>query len=305
MIRLFFVLLITLSLNPIIHAQVFEEFSVIPENPIEGEDIITRFAGVYGNTGFSIYTEDFEEGDHELSITVGFVVHFIGGQAITPFNHDHIWGELDEGRWVVNVLVRFYYWNEDMDELEFRSQEAIRFLFDVGEAEDQVRFCTRFRRGWQLISFPIIPNERDVTELFADFVEDDELYLLKDCNGHFFCPMYNFNNMPEWEPLRGYLLNLRRYYDYIPIVGVHHEERMETAIPLSEGWNIVAYLPDFEIPAVIAFQNIQEQLILAKDCDGNFYHPENDFCNMEPLKRRQGYYVEVSEDCELVWNVEE
>lgn len=305
MIRLFFVLLIILSLNLLIHAQGIDNFTVIPENPVEGEDIITRFAGEWGNTGFWLETEDFGTGDHELSITIGIFEQTWGGQAITPFTHDHIWGELGEGEWVVNTLVRYYQFFDDREEPEFQGQEALRFRFDVGEAEDQVRFYMRLYRGWRLISFPVIPIERDVTELFADLVEDEEHFFLKDSKGRFFCPAYDFNNIPEWEPLQGYLINLRGYYNNITIVGVHHEERMETAIPLSEGWNCVAYLPDFEIPAEIAFQNIREQLILAKDYRGNFYNPENDFCNMLPLRRRQGYYVKVFEDCELVWNGEE
>ncbi|NQT33731.1 hypothetical protein HQ587_00970 [bacterium] len=305
MTRLFFVLLILLSLSLLVHAQEINRFTVIPDNPVEGEDIITRFGGWFPDTGFWIDTEDFEEGDHELSITLRIIDYRAGGAMMTPFQHDHIWGELAEGEWVVNVLVRLYYWSEDMEEPELEDQEAMEFRFDVGEAEDQVRFYMSLQRGWQLISFPIIPNERDVPELFADLVEDDRIYLLKDCHGRFFAPAHDFNNIPQWEPLQGYFINLGWRYNDITIVGVHHEDGIETAIPLREGWNTVAYLPDFEIPAEIAFQNIREQLIVTKDYYGNFYTPEDDFCNMSLLKRRWGYQVKVSEDCELVWNTEE
>ncbi|MCF7810138.1 hypothetical protein K9N50_04025 [bacterium] len=306
MFRLFTVLLIILSLNQLIIAQPFDSFTVIPENPIEGEDIVTKFEGEFNHTGFDIYTEDFEIGDHELSIIIGIIDYGVGGQMITPFKHNHIWGELDEGEWELNTLVRFYYWyEEEMEDPELEDQFSWQYGFDVGEAEDEVRFYMEFRRGWQLISFPIIPNERDVTELFAELAEDDDRFSLKDCNGNFYYPRYDFNSITEWEPLQAYSLKLGGYYREIIFTGCHHEERMETPIQLTEGWNFVAYLPDREIPAETAFRNISEQLVMAKDCSGNFYSPENNYCNMYPLKRRQGYFVKVSEDCELVWNTEE
>ncbi|MFH0764897.1 MAG: hypothetical protein V2A61_00605, partial [Calditrichota bacterium] len=69
------------------------------------------------------------------------------------------------------------------------------------------------------------------------------------------------------------------------------------------GWNMSAYFPETEVEAPVAFSNIEEVLLMAKDGSGNFYIPERDFNNMPPLSRGQGYQVKVSADVDLIWFV--
>jgi hypothetical protein len=75
-------------------------------------------------------------------------------------------------------------------------------------------------------------------------------------------------------------------------------------IPLNEGWNMVAYFPNYTLSAAApdfhAVSSIIDNLIIAKDGFGNFMIPEHNFSNMPPLRRARGYQLKV--DAELVLN---
>jgi len=91
--------------------------------------------------------------------------------------------------------------------------------------------------------------------------------------------------------------------DSVVIAG--DEVAVDTAIPLAEGWNMVAYFPDTEIEAPDAFAKIEDVLIHAKDGEGHFYLPAREFNNIPPLQRGLGYQVKVREAVDLVWNIQE
>jgi hypothetical protein len=55
------------------------------------------------------------------------------------------------------------------------------------------------------------------------------------------------------------------------------------------------------VEATIAFSGIEEQLIIAKDEDGNFYIPEFNFSNMGNVSSLNGYQLKMSEDAELIY----
>lgn len=152
--------------------------------------------------------------------------------------------------------------------------------------------------GWNMISAPVRPMQRDVPILFNELNDNGSLILVKDQYGNFYIPEFDFNNIPFWDHLQGYL------------VKVSQPERLEIRgsplpddepIGLEQGWNIVAYLPEAEIRAPAAFWNIEDELILAKDDRGNFYSPAFEFNNLPPLRRGRGYLVKVSRAIEFVW----
>jgi len=88
---------------------------------------------------------------------------------------------------------------------------------------------------------------------------------------------------------------------------VRHNE----PIQLSEGWQMTAYLPDFEMPVETAFRSLVEEelLIVAKDGQGRFFLPEFLFNNIPQCEPTQGYLLNMQEEGVLVYprirNVEE
>jgi len=155
--------------------------------------------------------------------------------------------------------------------------------------------------GWNLISscyiFERIENRDQMQQIFDGH---RRLIIVKDGIGRYFAPTYNFNNIPCWNFREGYLVKMTEADD-LSIMG----ERVEpdTPIPLLQGWNMIAYFPEEDLEATVAFHNIEDVLIIAKDVDGHFYNPEREFNNMPPLRSGCGYQVKVSQDIDLIYNV--
>ena len=168
--------------------------------------------------------------------------------------------------------------------------------------EEVVGFMMQLREGWNLCSAPMIPEDGDVTVLWRPVVEREHLAILKNQSGRFYVPAIPFSNMPPWDFRQGYQARLLEA-DSLLVVGEWADE--DTAIPLRAGWNMVAYLPEQEVEAPDAFENVNDIMIIAKDVRGRFYVPAIPFSNMGNLSRGQGYQVNMSEESELVWNVPE
>ncbi|MBT7617441.1 MAG: hypothetical protein HN590_09185, partial [Calditrichaeota bacterium] len=74
-------------------------------------------------------------------------------------------------------------------------------------------------------------------------------------------------------------------------------------IPLEAGWNLIAYLPTYELdasaPNFPVLAPIIDNVLIAKDVHGRFMFPELNFSNMPPWRETQGYQVDVNEDVVL------
>ena len=128
----------------------------------------------------------------------------------------------------------------------------------------------------------------------------DDLVIAKDYQGRFYLPSRDFNNIPFWDFRRGYLVKVTQDAN---LLFYGHPAPQDTTIPLIEGWNMVAYFPDSALEAPVAFHNLADDLIVAKDGEGNFYLPAENFNSMPPLHRCAGYLVKVSRDVEFRWHI--
>lgn len=180
-----------------------------------------------------------------------------------------------------------------------RSPKGLYVLRPGAGSAQQDILC---RERWSIVSSHIEPSEAALEEVFAAANQREILRLCKDANGRFYSPPDNFNNIGDWDVTQAYWVAME----------ADHTLNMEgepvppdRAIPLQETWNGVAYFPRVEVEAEAAFAGIEEALIIAKDDDGNFYYPEQEFSNMAPLRPGRGYQVKVREEVELVWTVEE
>ena len=170
-----------------------------------------------------------------------------------------------------------------------------------------------FEEGWKLISLNVSPAAEFYTEdedrgpnveLMMEQLRIDEdnhhIELMKDEDGRFYAPAQGFNNIPYWNLLEGYLVKVDER------VEANWEGEMipaDTDIPLEEGWNLIAYLPTYELdasaPDFQVLSPILDQVEMAKDVSGRFMAPEWNFSNMEAWRETNGYQVEVNEDVVL------
>jgi hypothetical protein len=136
--------------------------------------------------------------------------------------------------------------------------------------------------------------------MMAQFQREDGSYnlrLMTDGAGRFYLPTYGFNNIPFWDLTRGYRLAVEETVEAVwrglPIP--YNRE-----IPINDGWNIIAYLPTYELdaraPDFYVLSPILDYVFIAKDEDGNFMLPSRRFSNMPPWRPGKGYQVNVTDN---------
>jgi len=186
--------------------------------------------------------------------------------------------------------------------------EIIPVNFDIIDDGVERGMEIELDADWNIISINVFPPR----EMYADEdapgpdiilmteqlrIDEDRhhIILMKNQLGRFYSTEFNFNNIPYWNLTEGYQVCvdeevvMRWRGDPIP---------PDADIPLMEGWNIVAYLPDYllsmTVPDVVALSSIRDNLIMAKDYLGHFaILGDFEFSNMPPWQPGQGYFVNV------------
>jgi hypothetical protein len=171
-------------------------------------------------------------------------------------------------------------------------------------------FVMPLNQGWNLISININPgdefyDEQDnrgpdpilMMEQFRIDEDNHNLEMLKDEDGRFYSPEFNFNNISYWNIIKGYQIKVREGAE-----GTWAGEVIpsDQEFWLDENWNMVAYLPMFELPAsapdYYVLSPIIDNVLIAKDGDGNFMLPAFEFSNMPTWRETQGYKIKVNRD---------
>jgi hypothetical protein len=182
------------------------------------------------------------------------------------------------------------------------SQTIIPVSLSIEEGNVFARRRIDLHIGWNMVSTNLQPDPEDVVELTQPLVEDELLILMKDSNGRFYSPEHNFNSIPRWDVAQGYLMKMSNAGD-LSLEGI--TVASDTPIDLIENWQIISYYPRIPIDAMIAFSGVVDQLLIAKDENGNFYNPEFNFSNMGDLVQGMGYQLKMSEDAELIYRLRE
>ena len=182
-------------------------------------------------------------------------------------------------------------------------ETAVSVRLEVVEGQVRTTRDIPMEIGWNLVSTNLQPDdEENIRGLMAALVEEELLVLMKNSDGEFYRPDYDYNNIPGWYVNEGYQM-LVSGDCVLTLEGI--SVLRDRAIPLEQGWQIVSYYPRSSIDAIVALSGIVDHLIIAKDGRGNFYLPAWDFSNMGDMREGQGYYLNVDEDVELVYQTGE
>jgi len=162
--------------------------------------------------------------------------------------------------------------------------------------------------SWNLISVNVVPPPQywtgaqgpDVVNMMAQF--GNHLILMKDEHGHFYWPAFNYSNIGFWNLTEGYQVKMDQAMQgswtgaLIPA---------NADIPISLGWNMIAYFPTYDLSAAAAggyyaLSDVIQNVILAKDRNGHFLSPSSNFSNMPRWHESLGYQIKV--DANVVLN---
>lgn len=191
----------------------------------------------------------------------------------------------DENEW-------FRVYVSHLSEIVYGEEDA---FFDTREAE--------IVPNWSFISFNVAPTSNDLEDVFQELLVNGNLEFLKDHNGAFWIPSWNISTIRGWNIDRAYQIRLGEGVNHFVTGQAIPEDR---EINIRQGWALVPYYPQNEMEAEVAFENIRDELIIAKNYLGQFYLPENNhnefnFNNMDPLAPNKGFQVKLSDEVDFFW----
>ncbi|NQU06041.1 MAG: T9SS type A sorting domain-containing protein [Calditrichaeota bacterium] len=248
---------------------------------------------------------------------VGDVLYLADGTSVRTYNimePEHT--ILEAVNYIPSVLVA----GRD-DHLFTFSADGNLWIYDMSEIIDNFE---RFRdieidldEGWNMISINVTPPEElwereegpDIilmTEQLKIDEENHHIVLLKDKEGRFYWPEFGYNGIPFWNLTEGFQVIVD---EDIVVVWSGEPIAADADIPLTEGWNLIAYYPRYELsaasPDYYVLSPIIEQLIIAKDEAGRFMWLRYNYSNMPAWREGEGYHVKVEEDVVLNYPIEQ
>ncbi len=153
--------------------------------------------------------------------------------------------------------------------------------------------------GWNLISYNLDYEDNSPSSLFSPVLED--IMEIKNMTASYSpsVPDY-FNTLDIIIPEEGYWVRVNNN-NLLGLAGNAYNST--NSISLTSGWNLIGYLPQSNIPPATALSNISANLIQVKDLT-SIYNPAmpDIFNTMDVMTPAKGYWVQVNDDCSLVYN---
>jgi hypothetical protein len=146
--------------------------------------------------------------------------------------------------------------------------------------------------GWNMFSTYIEPTNFD----FSEFVNSitPSIVIAKDYAGNAFLPEWNYNGIGDLDNTQGYQIKLTTDVDFTIEGGQLLPDG--NPIPLSQGWNLIAYLRVEEADASLVLDDLVNSgnIIIAKDFAGNAFLPDWGYNGIGNMKPGQGYQIKVN-----------
>ncbi|HWR83073.1 MAG TPA: Ig-like domain-containing protein, partial [Candidatus Deferrimicrobium sp.] len=172
------------------------------------------------------------------------------------------------------------------------------------EAGQLVTKTCDLAEGWNLVSWNLDTEDDYILNVLNSIAPCVELVMGFEQGGLTYDPdLPEFSNLWLTDHMSGYWIKTSCPVT-LEITGA--PVPASTPMPLTKGWNLVSYLPEFAMPTPDALATVHDHLVVALGYDpvdsGLVYQPSggpfNTLVEMEPCF---GYWVKVTQDEELVY----
>ena len=201
-----------------------------------------------------------------------------------------------------DMLVGEYEFEIRFEHDGFDGETAINVIVTVVPQPDPIQRDIPMNAGWNMVSINLDLLNTNIRVITEPLVINDLLQFVKDGLGRFYVPWLNFDQIRVWNVAEGYLMCVTEECQ-LPMIGQPIE--FDRPIPLRVGWQMVSYFPEQPIEAIVALSGVVDQLRLAKDGSGRFYNPEWGFCNIGDMRQFHGYQLNMAEETDLVYRLED
>lgn len=176
------------------------------------------------------------------------------------------------------------------------AKDGIYTLHSLAAPADNKQFIP-LQSGWNMVS-SYIRHSNTAMEQVTSPVRSN-LILVKNNAGQLFLPDSNFNTIGSWSVGQGYQFFMR---DNDTLVMQGDEVYPEsTAISMTAGWNMVAYLRTNPMSPDTALTSIKEHLTLVKNNAGKIFWPEYGINTLNMMQPGEGYKISLKNNAVLIY----
>jgi hypothetical protein len=151
--------------------------------------------------------------------------------------------------------------------------------------------------GWNTISSYVMPSDLAIDQIFSPVATD--VIIVKDGVGNSYIPTFNINDIGDWNMLEGYQVKMGNTR-VLTLTGEQMDP--QTSIPLSSGWQIVAYLRDSPSPIASEMAGIGSNLLIAKNGTGDTYIPALNIDDIGNMMPGRGYHLRLTANDTLTYS---
>jgi uncharacterized protein (TIGR02145 family) len=142
--------------------------------------------------------------------------------------------------------------------------------------------------GWSIISLNVIPQDSTAAAVFGSM---SHLVIAKNSAGDVYWPSFGINTIGTVHVGQGYQIYTTGS-DTMRVIGVPVNVAL-SPIALGAGWNMIAYLPQTDMPIATALAGISSQITIVKNTAGDVYWPDFNINNIVTMHVGEGYYIHM------------
>jgi hypothetical protein len=149
--------------------------------------------------------------------------------------------------------------------------------------------------GWSMLSMYMIAESMDMVDIIAPIF--DNIIIIKNNAGLAYLTAWEFNGIGDALVGQGYQIKTDAAVEFT--VAGQYAFPEDNPINLTAGWNMIGYLRTEPADAMAVMANIWangENLVIAKDYQGNAYLPAWGFNGIGDMNPGEGYQLKVNND---------
>ncbi|MGB2869619.1 MAG: FG-GAP-like repeat-containing protein [Bacteroidota bacterium] len=151
--------------------------------------------------------------------------------------------------------------------------------------------------GWNMVSSNVTPRDAMIEVLFSSV--RDNMVLMKNGAGQVYWPSFGVNQIGNWNDVHGYQIYMLNK-DTLDVIG-NLIAPQNTPMSLAQGWSLTSYLRSSPLQADLALQSILNNLVLAKNNNGQVFWPSFGINNIGDMRPGEGYQLYLSQASTLTY----
>jgi hypothetical protein len=159
------------------------------------------------------------------------------------------------------------------------------------------------QEGWNLVSWPVQTSSKDILAVLGPYMNCIDVILGFEQGGLTYDPtLTEFSTLWDVDHLSGYWIKVKQGCPVtLEIEGL--PVPMNTPIPVTTGWNLVSYLPEWNLTPGYALQSIYDKLLFAYGWENgiHIFKPGSEFNTLTSMKPCNGYWVKITGNDTLIY----